>query len=113
MRILTMAILVSSATAGAQSIFPAGGPVGQSPTLWISSPHMPSVEVTNAGGPVMYELDESQMDQLHPSTLTALLPVEQPEIHYAHPAMELSPREMALRAGGTRVAANPAGARAQ
>lgn len=63
MRILTMAILVSSATAGAQSIFPAGGPVGQSPTLWISSPHMPRVEVTNAGGPVMYELDESQMER--------------------------------------------------
>ena len=68
---------------------------------------------TPMGWKFIRQLDESQMDQLHPSTLTALLPVEQPEIHYAHPAMELSPRVMALRAGNTRVAANPAGARAQ
>jgi len=68
---------------------------------------------TPTGWTFVRQLDEAQMDQLHPTTLTALLPAEQPEIHYAHPAMELSPRVMALRAGGTRVAANPAGARAQ
>lgn len=68
---------------------------------------------TPMGWTFVRQLDEAQMGQLHPTTLTALLPAEQPEIHYAHPAMELSPRVMALRTGGTRVAANPAGARAQ
>lgn len=63
MRLLLLAGLLASSTASAQSIFPAGGAVGQSPTLWISSPHMPRVEVTNAGGPVIYELDESQMER--------------------------------------------------
>lgn len=68
---------------------------------------------TPMGWKFVRQLDEAQMDQLHPTTLTALLPAEQPEIQFAHPAMELSPRVMALRAGGTRVAATPAGARAQ
>lgn len=68
---------------------------------------------TPMGWTFVRQLDEAQMDHLHPTTLTALLPAEQPEIRYAHPAMEPSPRVMALRAGGTRVAANPAGARAQ
>ncbi len=68
---------------------------------------------TPMGWKFVRQLDEAQMGQLHPTTLTALLPAEQPEIQYAHPAMELSPRVMALRAAGTRVAANPAGARAQ
>ena len=68
---------------------------------------------TPMGWTFVRQLDEAQMDHLHPTTLTALVPAEQPEIRYAHPAMEPSPRVMALRAGGTRVAANPAGARAQ
>lgn len=68
---------------------------------------------TPMGWKFIRQLDEAQMDRLHPTTLTALLPAELPEIHYAHPAMELSPRVMALRAGGTRVAANPSGAGVQ
>ena len=63
MRILTMAILVFSATASAQSIFPDGGAVRQTPTLWITSPHMPRVEVTSKSGPVMFELDESPVER--------------------------------------------------
>lgn len=50
------------------------------------------------------QLDEAQMGRLHPRTLTALLPPEQPEIHWAHPALEESPRLLALRQGQTRVA---------
>lgn len=63
MRLLLLVGLLASSTASAQSIFPDGGAVEQSPTLWISSPHMPRVEVTNEGGPVIYELDESQMER--------------------------------------------------
>ncbi|MFT3956112.1 MAG: hypothetical protein QM722_17545 [Piscinibacter sp.] len=68
---------------------------------------------TPMGWKFVRQLDEAQMAQLHPTTLTALLPPEQPEIHYAHPAMELSPRVMALRAAGTRLAAQPAATRAE
>lgn len=59
---------------------------------------------TPMGWKFIRQLDEAQMDQLHPTTLTALLPPEQPEIHYAHPAMELSPRMMALRAADQKLA---------
>jgi hypothetical protein len=68
---------------------------------------------TPMGWKFVRQLDEAQMANLHPTTLTALLPPEQLEIHFAHPALELSPRMMALRTSATRVAANPAGARAQ
>jgi hypothetical protein len=59
---------------------------------------------TPMGWTFVRQLDEAQMDQLHPTTLTALLPAEQPEIQYAHPAMELSPRVMALRAADQKLA---------
>jgi hypothetical protein len=59
---------------------------------------------TPMGWKFVRQLDEAQMGQLHPTTLTALLPPEQPEIQYAHPAMELSPRVMALRAADQRLA---------
>lgn len=68
---------------------------------------------TPAGWTFVRQLDEAQMANLHPTTLTALLAPEQPEIRYAHPAMELSPRVMALRAAGTRLAAQPAATRAE
>lgn len=68
---------------------------------------------TPAGWTFVRQLDEAQMTRLHPTTLTALLPPEQPEIRYAHPALELSPRMVALRAGGTRVAAQPRATRAE
>lgn len=68
---------------------------------------------TPMGWKFVRQLDEAQMEQLHPTTLTALLPPEQPEIRYAHPATELSPRVMALRAGATRVAATPARSQAE
>ena len=50
------------------------------------------------------QLDEEQMTRLHPTTLTALLPRETPEIQWAHPALEESPRVLAQRTGQTRVA---------
>lgn len=50
------------------------------------------------------QLDEEQMTRLHPTTLTALLPPETPEIRYAHPALEESPRLLAQRTAQTRVA---------
>ena len=59
---------------------------------------------TPMGWTFVRQLDEAQMDQLHPTTLTALLPAEPLEIHYAHPAMELSPRVMALHAADQRLA---------
>ncbi len=52
------------------------------------------------------KLDEEQMTRLPPSTLTALLPPEQPEILYAHPALEPSPRMLAMRALDRRLAGN-------
>ncbi len=58
------------------------------------------------------QLDEAQMDRLPPSTLTALLPREAQEIRWAHPALEASPRALALRQG-TRIAARPAGTHAE
>lgn len=68
---------------------------------------------TPMGWKFVRQLDEAQMDQLHPTTLTALLPPEQPEIHYAHPAMELSPRVMALRAADQMLAGAAPAARRQ
>ncbi|MCW5664383.1 MAG: hypothetical protein KIT35_11165 [Piscinibacter sp.] len=59
------------------------------------------------------QLDERQLQNLHPSTLTALLPAEQPEIHWAHPALEESPRMLALRQGPARMARSDAPATAQ
>ncbi len=58
-------------------------------------------------------LDEQQLQHLHPSTLTALLPAEQPEIQWAHPALEESPRVLALRQGPARVASSHAAPTAQ
>jgi hypothetical protein len=68
---------------------------------------------TPMGWKFVRQLDESQMTQLHPTTLTALLPPEQPEIHYAHPAMELSPRVMALRAADQKLAGTGMASRRQ
>ena len=50
------------------------------------------------------QLDEEQMTRLPPSTLTTLLKVDDSEIHYAHPALEPSPRVQALRAAEARQA---------
>lgn len=54
------------------------------------------------------QLDEEQMTRLPASTLTALLPPQTPEIHYAHPALEESPRMLAQRTAQTRVASRAA-----
>ncbi|MBX3605211.1 MAG: hypothetical protein KF788_08065 [Piscinibacter sp.] len=54
------------------------------------------------------QLDEEQMTRLPATTLTALLPPEQPEIRWAHPAMEESPRMLALRTTQTRFAGRAA-----
>jgi len=59
---------------------------------------------TPMGWTFVRQLDEAQMDHLHPTTLTALLPPEQPEIQFAHPAMELSPRVMAMRSADQKLA---------
>lgn len=59
------------------------------------------------------QLDEQQMQRLHPRTLTALLPAEQPEIHWAHPALEESPRMLALHQGPARMASRAAAVTAQ
>jgi len=53
---------------------------------------------TPAGWRFVRRLDDEQMTRLPASTLTALLPREEPEIRYAHPALELSPRQLAMRA---------------
>jgi len=58
---------------------------------------------TPSGWTFVRQLDDEQMSRLPASTLTALLPPEQIEIHYAHPALELSPRLLAQRAD-TRLA---------
>lgn len=50
------------------------------------------------------QLDAEQMGRLPASTLTALLPAEDQEIRWAHPALEDSPRTLALRQGATRLA---------
>jgi hypothetical protein len=48
------------------------------------------------------QLDEEQMTRLPPGTLTNLLKADDSEIHYAHPALEPSPRVQALRAAEAR-----------
>ncbi len=64
MRMLLIAgVVFVGSTADAQSIFPNGGAVRQTPTLWISADHMPRVEVTAKGSPVVFELDESPMER--------------------------------------------------
>ncbi len=68
---------------------------------------------TPTGWTFVRQLDESQMARLHPTTLTALLPAEQPEIRYAHPALELSPRVVALRAADPKMAGAALAARRQ
>lgn len=59
---------------------------------------------TPIGWRFVRQLDEEQMARLPASTLTALLPPEQPEILYAHPALEPSPRVLAMRALDRRLA---------
>lgn len=59
---------------------------------------------TPVGWKFVRQLDDEQLSRLPASTLTALLPPEQPEIHYAHPALELSPRMMAMRANDRQLA---------
>jgi hypothetical protein len=68
---------------------------------------------TPTGWTFVRQLDEAQMTRLHPTTLTALLPPEQPEIRYAHPALELSPRMVALRAADQKMAGTALAARRQ
>ena len=70
------------------------------------------VKTPTKGWVFVRQLDAAQMDRLHPTTLTALLPREAEEIHWAHPALEMSPRLLAL-GQGTRVAAQPADTRAE
>jgi hypothetical protein len=59
---------------------------------------------TPIGWKFVRQLDDGQLTRLPESTLTSLLPRELVEIRYAHPAMELSPRMMALRAAEQRLA---------
>ena len=61
---------------------------------------------TPIGWRFVRQLDDEQMSRLPASTLTALLPTEQPEILYAHPALEPSPRMLALRATDRRLASS-------
>jgi hypothetical protein len=61
---------------------------------------------TPVGWRFVRKLDDEQMARLPSSTLTALLPPEQPELLYAHPALEPSPRVLALRAVERRLAGN-------
>ncbi len=51
------------------------------------------------------QLDEEQMTRLPRTTLTALLPIDDSEIHYAHPVLEPSPRVQALARAESRQAA--------
>lgn len=67
---------------------------------------------TPAGWTFVRQLDEEQMQRLHPSTLTALLPRESDDIHWAHPALEPSPRMLA-QARATRLAGGNVVIRAQ
>jgi hypothetical protein len=50
------------------------------------------------------QLDEEQMTRLPASTLTALLPADDGDMRYAHPALEPSPRVQAMRNSETRQA---------
>jgi hypothetical protein len=61
---------------------------------------------TPVGWRFVRKLDDEQMARLPASTLTALLPPEQPELLYAHPALEPSPRMLAMRAVERRLAGN-------
>ena len=54
------------------------------------------------------QLDAEQLARLPASTLTALLPSEAPEIQWAHPALQESPRLLALRSQQLRLAGTPA-----
>jgi len=55
------------------------------------------VKVPTKGWVFVRQLDEEQMTRLPASTLTALLAREQPEIIFAHPALQPSPRMLAQR----------------
>lgn len=74
------------------------------------------VKTPTKGWVFVRQLDASQMDRLHPTTLTALLPREAEEIQWAHPALQMSPRLLAQRQG-TQLAAHdtaqPAATRAE
>ena len=59
---------------------------------------------TPLGWTFVRQLDEEQMTRLPASTLTSLLPPQPADIHYAHPALELSPRVLALRTADPRFA---------
>lgn len=105
---IAVATLAAAAAAQAQSFIPT-----RDWDVYVDLPTRFAYVKTPAKGWVFVrQLDDAQMDRLHPTTLTALLPREAEEIRWAHPALEMSPRMLAHRQG-TRVAAQPAGTRAE
>jgi len=63
---------------------------------------------TPMGWKFVRQLDDEQLGRLPASTLTSLLAPDETDIHYAHPALEPSPRAQAQRAAETRLAGGPA-----
>ena len=59
---------------------------------------------TPKGWVFVRQLDEEQMTRLPATTLTWLLPLDDGETRYAHPALEPSPRVQAQRRSETRQA---------
>ena len=53
---------------------------------------------TPLGWKFVRQLDDEQMARLPATTLTSLLPVDDDAVHYAHPALEPSPRVPPARA---------------
>ncbi len=60
MRPIVVLVLASTA-AHAQAIFPAGGEVPPTPTIWISAAEVPAITVRDADGPVLFEVDEMKV----------------------------------------------------
>jgi hypothetical protein len=59
---------------------------------------------TPLGWKFVRQLDAEQMARLPATTLTSLLPVDDGEVRYAHPALEPSPRVQAARAAAVHFA---------
>lgn len=97
--LLTLALAFAAPAVRAQSFVPV-----RDWDVYVDLPTRFAYVKTPLGWKYIRQLDEAQMAQLPPSTLIALLAPEQPEIRWAHPALEESPRLLAQRTAQTRVA---------
>jgi hypothetical protein len=76
----------------------AEAPVAKDWDVFVDLPTGFAFVKTPLGWKFVRQLDDEQMARLPATSLTSLLPADDGDVHYAHPALEPSPRVQAARA---------------